>query len=225
MGPILVGYATEPGHEGTLERVLESAGAALGEALSMRVETRLAASGADHLAEVLDGIPRAEPVAAIIVPLVVTYYDEALAQIAAAASDRSDVITAPPLGTGDSVIGMLTARVDGLDVPDDATMVIAVAGPHDEGSDILADALRAAWSGPVRVGAAGEVADAVAAARAYGEEGTVAIVSTHVTECPGQQELSDAGADVVTPPLADDPGMVALIVRRFSMAWHEATGG
>lgn len=225
MGPILVGYATEPGHEGTLERVLEDAGNALGEALSVQVETRLAAAGSDHLAEVLDGIPRSDTAAAIIVPLVVTYFDDALADIASASSGRSDVVTAPPLGTGDSVIAMLTARVDGLDVPDDATMVIAVAGPHDEGSDVLADALRAAWSGPVRVGAAGEVADAVAAARAYGEEGTVAIVSTHVTDCPGQQELAAAGADVVTPPLADDPGLVALIMRRYSMAWHEATGG
>ena len=114
-------------------------------------------------------------------------------------------------------------------VSHESTVVLASAGASDERAhaDIAAAAelLRRTWAGPVRVAyAAGHepsVADAVRAAHAYGEDGTVAIAPYLLASGVFQTRLNEAGADVVTRALSPHPDIVSIVIDRYSSFTHD----
>lgn len=179
---------------------------------------------------VVGQIPRRESgLSAVVVPYLLAGGYHVYHDIAEAVHERDDVVAAPALGPDARLIDILIDRIDDAGVKPTATLVLAPAGSSDPRSQAdterTAEMLRLRWGGPVRVGyAAGvkpSVADAVAAARAHGEnqaDSDVAVVSYLLSPGYFQDTLYKAGADHVTAPLAPDPRIVQIIADRYSNA-------
>lgn len=176
--------------------------------------------------EVVASIPRGEGVQAVVVPYLLAGGYHVYVDIAEAVEDRPDVVAAPALGPDSRLIDIAIDRIRSAGVADTATLVLAPAGSSDERSqrdtEHAADMLRVKWGGPVRVGyAAGmkpTVADAVSAARSFGEteqDSDVAVVSYLLSPGYFQDSLHKAGADHVTEPLAPDPRILEIIAQRY----------
>lgn len=175
----------------------------------------------DVVAEVTAGGERA-----VVVPLLLAGGYHVYVDIAQAVAGHAGVAAAPALGPDRRLIDIVLERVASAGVPKDATLVLAAAGSSDPRSqadtEAAAELLRARWAGPVRIGyAAGiapTVADAVASARANGEEEVVAVASFLLAPGTFQKRLEESGADFVTAPLAPDARLIEIIGDRFRAA-------
>jgi len=174
----------------------------------------------DH---VIAGIEVGEGTTAVVVPILLAGGYHVYVDVAEAVGERPDVRAAKALGPDARLIDIVRERLDEAGVPDDATVVLAAAGSSDPRSQAdtaaAADMLREHWGGPVRIGyAAGpspSVADAVAEARAYGEDGVVAVASYLLAPGLFQRRLHESGADYVTAPLAPHHALLEIIADRF----------
>jgi sirohydrochlorin ferrochelatase len=179
------------------------------------------------LDEVVAQIARGEgAVSGVVVPYLLAGGYHVYHDIAEAVRDREDVNAAPALGPDSRLIDILMDRIDAAGVHPTATLVLAPAGSSDPraqaDTERTADMLRLRWDGPVRIGYASglepTVADAVAAARIFGEDqadSDVAVVSYLLSPGYFQDTLYKAGADHVTAPLAPDPRIVEIIADRY----------
>jgi len=182
-----------------------------------------------ELADVVADIPRAESgLSAVVVPLLLGGGFHVYHDIAKAVEDRDDVVSASALGPDTRLVDVVRDRLREAHVAHDATLVLAAAGSSDPRSqadtEAAAETLRGAWDGPVRLGfAAGQepsVSQAVATAREFGEEGVVAIASFLLVPGVFHAKLHEAGADIVTAPLAPHPDLVSIVIDRYSDLAH-----
>lgn len=180
------------------------------------------------LDEVVASIPAGEGLSAVVVPLLLAGGYHVYHDIAQAIEERPDMRAATALGPDARLIDVVMQRLKEQHTPPDATLVLAAAGSSDPRSQAdtqeMAELLRGAWGGPVRVGfAAGHepsVADAVRAARENGEDETVAVASLLLAPGVFQNRLHEAGADVVTGPLAPHSDIVSIVLDRYSDIVH-----
>lgn len=178
------------------------------------------------LGGVIADIPQAQSgTSAVVVPL---FLGDGFLAIAKVVEARDDVVSAAALGPDIRLVDALLDRLREAHVSREATLVLASGGSSDPrlqaDTVAVAETLRRAWAGPVRVGFAGiqepSVAHAVEAARKFGEEGVVAVASFLVAPGDSYTTLQDAGADVVTGPLAPHPDIVSIVIDRYSALTH-----
>ncbi|GIF66137.1 cobalamin biosynthesis protein CbiX [Asanoa ishikariensis] len=181
--------------------------------LARRVARRY--DGAVRLAYVDVQEPHVRDVAAgpaVVVPLLLTTGHHVRVDIAEAFAGLGAAV-APPLGTAGRLLGVLADRLAAAG-PADA-VVLAAAGSSDPWSRAEVDATAAALPVPATVGyaasAAPTVPDAVRALRADGAD-RVLILTYLLADGRFHQALHRAGADVVTPPLADHPAVVDVVL-------------
>lgn len=163
---------------------------------------------------------------AVVVPIAVTLTQDALHGLAQCAESLDGVELARPLGPEPGLVSIVLDRVRESKIDSDATLILAGKGLHDPvvraDVEAVAEDLREAWSGPVRLAAIGggepTVAQTVAKARAFGEEGQVAVASFQALPTATYESLSEVGADIVTAPLAPHPALVATLVNRYLSA-------
>jgi sirohydrochlorin ferrochelatase len=174
------------------------------------------------LEDVIADIPEAQTgTSAVVVPL---FLGDGFLAIAKAVEARDDVVSAAALGPDTRLVDAVLDRLREEHTNREATVVLASTGSLDPRlqADTLAAAetLRGAWAGPVRVGFAHlqepSVAQAVEAAREFGEEGVVAVASFLIAPGDFHDALQDSGADVVTRPLAPHPDIVSIVIDRYS---------
>ena len=185
-----------------------------------------------EVAEVVAGLPKGERVAGVVVPLLVAAGYHVHVDIAQAVAGRPDVVATPALGPDDRLVEIVLDRLRAGGVDRGSAVVLAPAGSSDAraqaDSAAVAERLAARWGGPVTLGYAGgpapSVADAVRAARAACDGGAVAVASYLLAPGFFQRRLEDAGADVVTGPLAPDERVVDVVVDRYRAAVDLAWG-
>ncbi|RYV49665.1 sirohydrochlorin chelatase [Pengzhenrongella frigida] len=159
---------------------------------------------------------------AVVVPLLLSGGFHVHVDIAASVDGRPAVATAP-LGPDARLVRVLLDRLVGAGAGPGDAIVLAAAGSTDPRAAVaveeVAAALRAAWpEGPVTVGygsaSTPRVPDAVRAARAAGAQRVV--VASYLL-APGffLDRLGEAGADVVTSPLAPDPRLADIVLDRY----------
>jgi len=182
------------------------------------------------LNDVIAELPASEEgLTAVVVPLLLASGHHVYHDIAKAVESRPDVVGTEVLGPDSRLVDIVLDRLREAHVPADATLVLAAAGSSDPRSqsdtEAAAETLRGAWGGPVRVGfAAGHepsVADAVAQAHEFGEDGVVAVASFLLAPGVFQKRLGEAGADYVTGPLAPHPDLVSIVAERYGAFTHE----
>ena len=179
-----------------------------------------------EVAEVVAGLPTGEPVAGVVVPLLLAAGYHVHVDIAQAVAGRPDVLATPALGPDDRLVEVVLDRLRASGARPGSTVVLAPAGSSDPraqaDSAAVAERLAARWGGPVTLGyAAGpvpSVADAVRAARGAARGGPVAVASYLLAPGFFQRRLDDSGADVVTGPLAPDERIVDVVVDRYRSA-------
>lgn len=166
---------------------------------------------------------------AVVVPVLLSAGYHVHVDVARAVQGVPGAVATPPLGPDDRLAALLLERlVEAGAAPGDA-VVVAAAGSSDDRSaadvEAVAAGVAAGWAGPVRVayGAsrAPSVPDAVAALRAQGA-GRVAVASYLLAPGHFHDRLGEAGADLVTAPLASpegaDPRLVDLLLARYDDA-------
>lgn len=155
----------------------------------------------------------------VVVPLLLSRGFHVDVDIANAVAANHGSRAVAPLGPDPLLAAHLVDRLRAAGVAERAHVVLAAAGSSRseaaEDVETAADLLSEAWEGPVSLayatGTAPSVPEAVAAARATGAS-AVAVASYLLAEGFFHDRLSDAGADVVTPPLAaGDDGRAALL--------------
>ena len=224
--PILIGCA----HGSTSEegkRVIRDLLDAVRLALpDVEVREAYVAVHSPALGDVIADIPQVQSgTSAVVVPL---FLGDGFLSIAKAVKVRDDVVSAAALGPDTRLVDALLDRLREAHVSREATLVLASVGSSDPrlqaDTVAVAETLRGAWAGPVRVGFAEtqepSVAHAVEAAREFGEEGVVAVASFLVAPGDSYTTLQDAGADVVTGPLAPHPDIVSIVIDRYSSFTH-----
>lgn len=207
---------------GRSQGIVSWAAAALRDVMGIEVHEADGAD-ADHVLDsVLAGLSaQPDQARAVVVPIDLgdmRARDDLIAQLA----ERADVIATSTLGPDRRLTAVVLERAESVGVPDAATLVLAAAGGGDprarDHAEAAADLLRTGWSGPVRVGFVdGEpsVAEAVAQARSFGEDGVVAIVSYLLAPGAEHRGLDDAGADLVTPPLGAHATLLQIVADRY----------
>lgn len=167
-----------------------------------------------HLAEVAAGLDRS----AVVVPLLLSSGYHVRVDIPAGLAGVDAVVT-PPLGPDEWLIDLLVARLRAAG-PADA-VVLAAAGSSDARSRAEVAAVARALPWPASVGFAAtsspKVPEVVAAARAAGAR-RVAVAAYLLADGVFHRSLHRSGADVVTEPLATDPGVADLVLRRYDAA-------
>jgi sirohydrochlorin ferrochelatase len=166
----------------------------------------------------------AEVGTAVLVPLLMSVEHRAHVDVDAAA-DLPGAAAAAALGPDVRLAGLLVDRLRDTGAGLGDAVVLAAAGSGEDRAvadvETMVDVLRSAWPhGPVTVGhvrARPSVREAVADARAAGAPRVV--VAAYVL-APGSSHsrLLDAGADVVTPPLAPDARLVDIVLDRYDAA-------
>lgn len=142
-----------------------------------------------------------------------------------AASGHPNVSVTPALGPSREITRILTQQlIESGWCPEDS-VVLAAAGTSDHRA--LADlhtvrsCLSALTGSHVQLAFAAtggpDVRTAVAGARRRGAR-RVVVVSYLLAEGLFQERLRDCGADLVTPPLGNHPGLAQLIAKRFRSA-------
>jgi sirohydrochlorin ferrochelatase len=167
---------------------------------------------------------------AVVVPMLLSagyhvYVD--VAEAVASAPDR--LVAAAALGPDPVLVELLDARLTVAGAFTDDAVVLAAAGSSDPRAladvEHTARALRGRRGGAVTVGYAASgrptVAEAVALAR---DEGARRVAVATYLLAPGvfADRLGDAGADVVSAPLAPDPLLAELILTRYDAALEAA---
>ena len=149
---------------------------------------------------------------AVVVPLLLTTGYHVRVDIAGAVAGV-DAVVAPPLGADGRLLGVLADRLAAAG-PADA-VVLAAAGSSDPRSRAEVAAVAAALPVPTVVGYAASaspaVPDAVRALRAAGAD-RVVILTYLLADGRFHRCLHRAGGDLVTPPLADHPAVVDLVL-------------
>ena len=179
-----------------------------------------------EVAAVVAGLPTGEPVAGVVVPLLLAGGYHVHVDIAEAVAGRPDVLATPALGPDDRLLEVVLDRLRSAGAEAGGAVVLAPAGSSDvraqADSAAVAERLADRWGGPVTLGyAAGpvpSVADAVQAARRATGGGPVAVASYLLAPGYFQGRLEDSGADVVTGPLAPDERIVDVVVERYRAA-------
>lgn len=227
--PVLIGCAhgtrSRAGQE-TIRTVLDQVRAA---APDLDVREAYVDVHGPFLTEVVDGLSLREGQGAVVVPLLLAGGYHVYHDIAQAIAGHDGVKAAPALGPDQRLIDIVMERLREAHVPREATLVLAAAGSSDPRSQAdtaeMAEMMRVSWGGPVRLGfAAGHapsVSDAVRAARDFGEDDTVAIASLLLAPGVFQDRLAEAGADIVTAPLAPHPDIVSIVLDRYADVLNE----
>jgi sirohydrochlorin ferrochelatase len=178
--------------------------------------------------QLADVLGRADPVdgPAVVVPcfLAAGYHVRVDVPGQLAELGRGDVILAEPLGPDPALLDVAVDRLHDAGVRPDDHVVLAAAGSTDPVAradlDTAAGLLAARRGAEVPVGyiAGGSprVADVVAVERTPGRR---MVLATWLL-APGafHRWLGDAGADVVTEPLGDHPGVVDVVIERYRAA-------
>jgi len=223
-GPILIGCAhgtRSPEGQATIRALLDAVRLA---APHIEVREAYVDVHGPTLDEVVAGVDAGEGLSAVVVPLLLAGGYHVYHDIAQAIEARPDIQAAGALGPDARVIDVVLHRLREAHVAEESTLVLAAAGSSDPRAqadvDVMAEMLRGAWSGPVRVGfAAGHtpsVAESVDAARENGEEGSVAVASMLLAHGVFQERLHEAGADTVSGPLGPHPDIVSIVLDRYS---------
>jgi len=150
---------------------------------------------------------------AVVVPLLLSAGYHVRVDIANAVAGTGIPVTAP-LGPDDVLLESLTRHLPAADA-----VVLAAAGSSDPAwrAGIHALAGRMGASVGYVSGSDPKVADVVAGLRRQGAR-RVAVAAYLLAEGLFYRTLHRAGADAVTPPLALDPAVVSLVVRRYESA-------
>lgn len=181
-----------------------------------------------EVAQVVAGLPVAkgvggvDTVAGVVVPLLLAGGYHVHVDIADAVAGRADVLATPALGPDDRLVDIVLDRLRTAGATAGMPVVLAPAGSSDAraqaDSAAMAVSLARRWGGPVTLGfAAGPVptvADAVRAVRSS-SGGPVAVASYLLAPGFFQRRLKDAGADLVTGPLAPDERIVDVVLDRY----------
>lgn len=223
-GPLLIGCAhgtRSPEGQATIRALLDAVRRA---APDLEVREAYVDVHGPTLDEVVAGVAPGQGVSAVVVPLLIAGGYHVYHDIATAIEERDDIVATGALGPDTRLVDVVMQRLREAHVPAEATLVLAAAGSSDPRSQAdtaqMAELMRGAWGGPVRVGfAAGHepsVADAVRAARENGEDETVAIASLLLAPGVFQTRLHESGADLVTGPLAPHPDIVSIVLDRYA---------
>lgn len=168
---------------------------------------------------------------AVVVPLLLSGGFHVNVDIAEAVADRGAgagrAAAATALGPDDRLLEIAAERLrDAGTHPDDAVVVAAAGSSRPEAArdvEHVVAGLRMIHPGPVTVGfgamARPSVADAVTAARARAPR----VVVLAYLLAPGYfyDRVTEAGADLVTPPLAPDPRLVEIVLDRYAEATRD----
>ncbi len=175
------------------------------------------------LVEVAGATTPAEDV--VIVPLLLSAGFHTYVDIAEAAQE-SGARAAGALGPDPRLVDILVERLEEAGARPDDVVVLAAAGSSDARAitaveSVLA-ALRERWGSEVTVAYGGvepRVPDVVARLRAEASAGTRIVLASYLL-APGffLDRLREAGADVVTAPLAPDPRLGEIVVDRYRAA-------
>lgn len=163
---------------------------------------------------------------AVVVPLLLSagyHVNVDIARAVEAFPGRA--VAAPALGPDPRLVDLLLTRMAEAGTEAWDAVVVAAAGSSDAGAaravEEVAAALAEVHPGPVSVGygsaAKPSVPEAVAAARATGAPRVV--IAAYLL-APGyfHDRLAEAGADVVTAPLAPDHRLVEIVLERYATA-------
>jgi len=166
---------------------------------------------------------------AVVVPLLLSGGFHVGVDVAESVVDRGPgagrAAAAPALGPDPRLVDLLADRLAEAGVRSDDAVVVAAAGSSRPGAardvEELAAGLRERRPGSVSVGygamARPSVPDAVAAARADLAPGGRVVVAAYLL-APGffYDRVLEAGADVVTAPLAPDARLTAIVLDRYA---------
>ena len=176
--------------------------------------------------EVLDDV-MARHASVAVVPLLLSRGFHVDVDIADAVAAHPGSFALAQLGPDPLLATLLLERLRAAGAPATAHVVLAAAGSSRaeaaEDVEVTAEQLAAGWEAPVSVayaaGTAPTVPEAVSAARQEGAT-TVVVASYLLAEGHFHDRLDDAGADLVTAPLAsDDEGadaVLAVVLSRLS---------
>ncbi|PVU82149.1 cobalamin biosynthesis protein CbiX [Cellulomonas sp. WB94] len=161
---------------------------------------------------------------AVVVPLLLSVGFHVRVDIAAAVEDRL-AIAAPPLGPDPRLVDVLVDRLTQAGLAPGDSVVLAAAGSTDPAAAVAVEEVAAGLATrlgrPVTVGyGAGStprVPEAVAAARATAP-GRVVVASYLLAPGFFHDRVLDAGADVVSAPLAPDDRIVEIVLDRYASA-------
>jgi sirohydrochlorin ferrochelatase len=152
--------------------------------------------------------------AVVVVPLLLSAGPHVRVDIANAVRGTG-IPVAAPLGPDDVLLECLIRRTPAADA-----VVLAAAGSADPGwrASVAATAARIPGGAHVAYasGRGPQVADVVARLRRTGHR-RVAIAAYLLADGLFYRTLHRAGADAVTPPLALDPAVADLVLRRFQL--------
>jgi sirohydrochlorin ferrochelatase len=165
---------------------------------------------------------------AVVVPLLLSVGFHVRVDIAAAVEGRP-ATAAPPLGPDARLVDVLVDRLTQAGLASGDAVVLAAAGSTDPAAAVAVEevaaglAMRLSRTVTVTVtvgygaGSTPRVPDAVAAARATGARRVV--IASYLL-APGffHDRVLEAGADVVSAPLAPDDRIVAIVLDRYASA-------
>lgn len=174
---------------------------------------------ANVVADALDG----DAAGAVVVPLLLSIGFHVKVDIAAAV-DQPGATAASPLGPDPRLVDILVDRLAAVDLGPDDLVVLAAAGSTDPAAALAVEQVAAGLADripqPVTIGygagAEPRVPAAVAAARADLTPGGRVVVASYLL-APGyfHDRVREAGADVVTDPLAPDDRLVDIVLDRY----------
>lgn len=160
----------------------------------------------------------------VVVPVLLTLGFHTEVDVAEAVSAHPGaVVSTGPLGPDPRLERALVDRLREAGAPEDAAVVVAVAGSsRPEAADVahqVVAGVQSLWPGRVSVGflsaAEPRVAEAVASARGMGP---VAVASYLIGPGFFQRRVDKAGADVAAAPLGAHPLLVEVVVDRYRAA-------
>jgi sirohydrochlorin ferrochelatase len=167
----------------------------------------------------------------VVVPLLLSIGFHVRVDIAAAVKDRRAVAT-PPLGPDPRLVQVLTDRLAQAGLAPGDAVVLAAVGSTDPEAAVAVDAVRLelarrlgrAVTVGFGAGAGPRVPEAVAAARAAGA--TRVVIASYLL-APGHfhDRVLEAGADVVSEPLAPDDRIVQIVLDRYADAAAKIVSG
>ena len=177
---------------------------------------------ADVVAHALEG----DAIGAVVVPLLLSVGFHVKVDIAAAV-DQPGATAASPLGPDPRLVDILLDRLHAAGLGAADSVVLAAAGSTDPSAALAVEAVAAGLADrleqPVTIGygagAEPRVPAAVATARADLPPGGRVVVSSYLL-APGYfyDRVREAGADVVTEPLAPDERLVDIVLDRYDAA-------
>lgn len=177
---------------------------------------------ADALAEQRGGV--------VVVPLLLSVGFHVKVDIAEAV-DRPGAVASGPLGPDPRLVDVLVDRLHAAGLAEDDAVVLAAAGSTDPAAALAVEAVAAGLADRLTqhvtigygAGAQPRVAAAVAAARADLPPGGRVVVASYLL-APGYfyDRVREAGADVVTVPLAPDPRVADVVLDRFDAVAADA---